>query len=423
MLSRILIAGRPNVGKSSLMNALLGYRRSIVWDVAGTTQDELCEKFEWDGKQVELVDGQGIDSEADEGLVRGMLSRADACVFLVDARSGILPMDRWLAEEIRRAEIPVLLGVNKAESLYEDIVWDFAELGFEEMLAFSAAHRLHTDKIKDWCVSHALPTEVGASEGEMLTISILGRPNAGKSTLMNRLCGEAVSKVSPVAMTTRDAVAHEVEYGGRRFRLLDTAGIRRRKNRKEPIEVFSIHASKRALRESDLVFLLLRSTEELTDQDKKLLALIEEEGKPTVIFPNFWDLLDGESRRLFLRELKFYVAAQPYTVEPISAATGWHADRCLKAALKLSQHLGKRITTSRLNDRMKQIISRNPPPVRGTGNFNLLYVSQVKETPPTFVFFGNRQVPESYRRYLKNEIRKEFGFHGTPLRLLFREKR
>lgn len=420
------LIGRPNVGKSSLYNALLGYRRSIVLDKPGTTLDLVREKVNW--APLTLIDSQGIFDEGDEQALKEILETTEVFLFVVDGQVGVTPFDRWLAQEILKTKKPTLLIVNKCDGNKAGSLSDFSELGFGEGVEVSAAHRKGLNELKEWCRGHlnVSPTEeIFEEEEEPIKLALIGRPNAGKSTLMNKLCRKRVSRVSPLPHTTRDPVSFEIEQQGKRIKILDTAGMRRPRSEKESIEQYSIHASTRALKEAHVVFLLINSSEAITDQDMRLLSLIERQKKPTVVLLNFWDKLSGEKRRHFVEDSDFARYLRQFKVQPLSAKTGWNVDKLMTWVVKLAEQGDKRIKTSQLNKFVKEVIGKNPPPAAGSGNFNILYASQVKTKPPTFIFFMNRKgnLPESYQRYIENQIKGRLGFRSQPIRLYFRAAR
>jgi GTPase len=436
MEPNVVIIGRPNVGKSSLLNALVGYRRAIVWDEPGTTLDDVTERLTWNEKPFLLVDSQGIFSEADEPVLKRLIERGDVFVFVVDGISGPTPFDRWIAGFVKAAHKRVLLCVNKIEAKESFSETDFAELGFDETLSVSAAHRFNFTTLKTWIegavaglVSGESDVEVevirqtAVTEGEApLSIAFIGRPNTGKSTLMNLLCGKQVSRVSPLPLTTRDSVGFEMQTPAGRVRLIDTAGMRRPRSEKGSIEIFSVQASTRAMRDADVVFLLIGSPEGVTDQDVRLLNLIVNEGRPTAVLLNFWDLLSSTERKNFLDGTDFKSYLSQFHLLPISGLKGFNTKEILPLAFRMYKQAQKRVKTSRLNEVVEKIIASNPPPTAGRQNFNILYASQVRVDPPTFVFFMNRQgsIPESYRVYMEKQLKKKLGFKGQSIRVLFR---
>lgn len=425
------LIGRPNVGKSSLYNALLGFRRSIVLDKPGTTLDLVREKVKW--APLTLIDSQGIFDEGDSEALKEILASSDVFLFVVDAQVGVTPFDQWLAKEIRKTKKPCLLIVNKCDGKKDFGAEDFSEFGFGEAIEVSAAHRKGLNEVKTWCRNVlGLQEELQETDGFIrdseegpIRLALIGRPNAGKSTLMNKLCRKKVSRVSPLPHTTRDPVSFEIESQGREVKIIDTAGIRRPRSQKESLEQFSIHASTRALKEAHVVFLLINCSEAITDQDMRLLSLIERSKKPTVVLLNFWDKLSGEERRHFIGNSDFSRYLKRFKTQPISGKTGWNVDKLMKWVVTLADQSEKRIKTSDLNRFVKDVISKNPPPAAGSGNFNILYASQVKTKPPTFIFFMNRKgnLPESYQRYIENQIKGRLGFKSQPIRLHFRAAR
>lgn len=446
---RIALIGRPNVGKSSLFNALIGFRRTIVLDMPGTTLDLIVEKVNWDGVEVDLADTQGIFDEHDGAVLNRLLSTSDAFMFVVDALTGITPFDRWLASVVVGQRKPTMVVVNKAERDGESSTSDFASLPFENIIAASAAHRINIDELKNWCLSLVpkavkkapairAPKEIEISDldakeveddeddtGEPITLALIGRPNAGKSTIMNTLAKEYVSRVSDIPHTTRDAVSFELNTPKGIVRLIDTAGIRRPRAEKEDLEIYSISASTRFIQQADVVFLVLAAHEPITDQDMRLLSLLEREGKPAAVLLNFWDVVPGDKKNTILEDSDFYCFLERFKTVPVSGLTGLGMERLLPLARHLYKQSHRRVKTSELNRIVEAIVSKNPPPSGGKHSFNILYASQVKVDPPTFVFFMNRkgQLPPGYQRFLENKLRDRLGFKSQAIRLFFRSTR
>lgn len=435
----IALMGRPNVGKSSLFNALMGFRRAIVLDMPGTTRDIIEEAPSWSPKEgqpgfLNLLDSQGIWSEKDEMALEEVVDRADLFLFVVDASAGITPFDRWIATRIKQSGKRTLLIINKIDVPKAYGEAEFATLGFSEMISTSAAHRWEIEPLRDWCIAAAggrvlTPEEeaiaaaaTSADEDETLNIVFLGRPNAGKSTLINRLAGKKISLVSPEPLTTRDPVAFETMTRLGKVRVLDTAGVRRPRSKKEDLEIFSIQASIRSIHQADVVFLLIPSHEGISDQDMRLLNLIEKEGKNPVILLNFWDKLNAEEKRNFLPNMEFLEALRPYKIMPISGKTGYNVHRIIPLAHELATTSKMRVRTSKLNRFVEILKNNNPPPARGRASFNIMYASQVRVEPPTFVFFMNRKanLPESYQKYVENSLRRSLGFKNQNIRVFFR---
>lgn len=420
---KIVLIGRPNVGKSSLFNALLGFRRAIVLDQPGTTVDLVAEKAKW--ANIELIDSQGIFGEGDTEILNKILQTADAFLFVVDTQTGATAFDRWIASEILKTRKPTLLLLNKADGKIRYEEEDFAELGFTENLTTSAAHRKNLELVKEWCLRFGdAEPEVGPEE-PVIRVALIGRPNTGKSTLMNRLCGEDISIVSPIPHTTRDPITHELETHDAKVKIIDTAGIRRPRSQKEKLEVFSVQASTRMIRDCDVVLLCIASHEAVTDQDMRLLSLIQREGRPAVVLLNFWDRLKAEERKHFLENSEFTRVISGFKILQISGKTGMGTDVILSMVKQLYKKSHHRTKTSKVNEIIKEIIQKNPPPTFGRQNFNILYGSQVRVDPPSFVFFMNRKanLPQAYKNYLENQLKRRLGLKSQSLRVFFRESR
>jgi len=418
----IALVGRPNVGKSSLLNGLLGYRRAIVLDQPGTTMDIVGERVEWVESPLSILDSQGIFDEGDSSVIEMLDERADAFLFVVDALSGPTPFDKWIAQLLLQRKKPILLCVNKTEAKKSYAASDFASLGMDTAVEVSAEHRRNLEEIREWC-QKLVEGDAMEPVTEPVNLALIGRPNTGKSTLMNRLCSSEVSRVSPIPHTTRDTVTQEIQTKLGLVRLLDTAGMRRPRSKKEDLETFSIQATTRALREADVVLLLINCSEAITDQDMRLLNLVTREGKPTVVLLNFWDMLTPKERKHYLEESELARYLVGFKTVPFSGLTGLGTDDIYPMIFRLYNQGKKRIKTSKLNRIVERMIQKNPPPTRGKQNFNILYASQVRTEPPSFVFFMNRKtsLPESYQKYLENDLRKHLGLKSQPIRLFFRE--
>lgn len=424
---RIAIMGRPNVGKSSVFNALLGRKRSIVSGAPGTTVDLIVESVSWGGRQVELIDSEGIFVDENKTMVPA-LETAHLYLLVVDAISGLHPYDRTLVCELQKRHKPVLVCVNKSEGKKRDPS-EFYELGIGDIAVVSAAHRSGFSEIKEWCMDwhrKLIPCDHGSvlDKSWLFTLAIVGKPNTGKSTLMNRLCQRYVSKVDSQALTTRDTIGFEIYTDFGRVRLLDTAGLRRPARIQDSIEKLSALATRSAIRSADVVFVLLASHEGVADQDRRLIQFVAKSGKPAALLFNFWDKLTPGAKNRFIKNCReeFAELLRTYTVLPMSALLDKNPAQCLYLALKLFQKSGERIPTSKLNEILKTMIAKNPPPSSGAGFFNILYASQVKTKPPTFVFFMNRKgaLPRSYQRFLTNQIRQRLGLKSQAIRLHFR---
>jgi len=418
-MKEVVLIGRANVGKSSLLNALLGYRRTIVLDFAGTTVDRVAERPKWGNGQIELVDTLGIMSENPD-LFHVQLGQADLAIFVVDVQAGITPLDRWIQHQLKLSGVTVWVVANKIEGLPEGSGAEFAGFGFDQLHLMSVAHRVGVADLRDAILQQIMVSEEVAEQ--MTTVTLLGRPNTGKSTLLNRLVQKNVSAVSPKPLTTRDYVVQRFQNRGRMYQVIDTAGIRRPRSKKEDVEIFSVQASQRALRLADVALLCIASHESITDQDMRLLNMVERSRKPAVILLNFWDQLEESARKDFVKNTDFAQYVGQFPSLAISGKTGFSVSRLLPLVDKLARKASERMKTSQVNRMVRDIVTKNPPPTRGKKSFNILYSSQVKAQPPTFVLFTNRQesMPESYQKYIENQLKKKLGLKGQALRIYFR---
>jgi GTP-binding protein len=438
----VAIVGRPNVGKSTLFNRIVGRRQAIVDEQAGLTRDRLYARADWRGREFTLVDTAGLDQTARGELVentrRGTLSaieEADVIVFVVDVRTGLTTGDDEVAKLLRKGGRPVVLAANKAESPKDQgYLHDLYRLGLGEPMAVSALQGTGTGDLLDRVVD-VMPVETAAEEetGGETAITIIGRPNVGKSSLLNALLGEERSIVASIPGTTRDPVDTEVEVEGHRVRLVDTAGIRRKgvtKAGSKPgasIEHYSLLRAFKALDRSDVALLVIDAGEGILAQDQHIAGYAIEAGKGVVLVVNKWDLLPTEDRddsvwRVRIdREFQF-IPGLPTIYA--SAKTRRGVSRVLPAALQVAEARNKRIPTAQLNRLLREAVERNPPPPKKGRQLKLLYAAQGKERTPTIVFFANdpELVHFSYRRYLENQVRESFGFEGVPLRSVFRRR-
>jgi len=428
----VAIVGRPNVGKSTLFNRLLGGRKALVEDIPGTTRDRLYADLEWEGRPFTLVDTGGLDPTSDEPLaalvrrqVEIALAEADVVLLVVDAAQGPTATDLEIAEMLRRAGPPVLLVANKADNdRRRQAALQFYELGLGEPIAISAYHDLGLGELRRALAPLLPPAEAVAAAPPELALAIVGRPNVGKSLLLNAILGQERAVVSETPGTTRDAIDTPLEYAGRRLLLIDTAGIRRRGRIAPGLERHSVQRAQQAIRRCDVALLVIDASEGVTAQDTHIAGMVLEECKGLVIVANKWDLMPDseESRQRFaaeaLERLKF-VSWAPLAF--VSAKTGLNLPGLLELALEVGEKRSQRVPTARLNAVVREAVARHPPPV-GRRQFKLYYVTQAEVRPPTFVFFANdpNLLHFSYRRYLENAIRRHFDFEGTALRLVFR---
>lgn len=433
----VAIVGRPNVGKSTLFNCLLRENRALIEDRPGVTRDRLYGTATFGGREVILVDTGGIDTDPSHPFAEGILKHvqramadADVILFLIDGMSGLLPDDREIFGQLRRGKTPVVVAVNKCESPAREVAASEAfQLGVDVVVPISAAHRQGISDLTDALLDR-LPEaddEDDSVQEEAIRVAVVGRPNVGKSTLVNRLLGEDRCLVSEIAGTTRDAVDVDLRLNGRLYRFVDTAGLRRKAKITEHIERSSVYMAIRQIERADIVLLLVDPAEGVTNQDQQVASLIATTNRPAIVLANKWDILPDDKRKskdlpLDLREaLRFLPDA---TVLYTSGLTGRGLQRVAPAINKLYDTYHKRVATAALNRFLKDATEAAQPPTHRHHALHLLYMTQVRAAPPTFVIFVNfpEGVPESYKRYLKNQLRDKLGFEGVPTVLYFRKR-
>jgi GTP-binding protein len=431
-LPLVALVGRPNVGKSSLFNRFVGERIAIVEDIPGTTRDRLYGKADWAGHAFDLVDTGGLEigdvgdmSERVRNQATVAVNEADVIILVADLREGVTAADIEVAAFLRRSGKPVVLAVNKGDSAaHRASAGDFWALGLGEPFAVSALHGTSSGDLLDAVVAHLPPLEPEPDEG-ILRVAIVGRPNVGKSSLLNRLLGEDRVIVSPIAGTTRDPIDVKVSYMDREIVLVDTAGIRRRGRVEPGIEKYSVLRAMRAVERCDVVVLLVDATEGVTAQDAHVAGAIEEHGKGAIIAVNKWDLIEKDTYTVnaftdrIRQELKFL----PYApVLFISALTGQRATKVLEKAVEIETVRRQRVTTGELNRFLAEAQAMHPAPGHHGKPLRFRYATQASVAPPVFVFFVNDPeiVHFSYQRYLENQLRERFGFAGTAIRMVFR---
>lgn len=440
----VAIVGRPNVGKSTLFNRLVGERRAIVQNEPGTTRDRVYGTAEWVGVEFTVIDTGGLqdddeiasDPEALETHIAqqtreqasAAITEADVIVFMVDTTMGPTAGDAEIAAMLRRADKPTLLASNKADSVgRRERVYEFYELGLGDPIGISAYHGNGTGDLLDKIVEN-LPDAEEEEETEGPRIAIVGRPNVGKSRLLNALLGQERSIVSDLPGTTRDSMDTQIEWEGEPITLIDTAGIRRRGRVEHGIERVSVMRSMRAIDRADVVLLLIDATEDFTAQDLHIAGYVEEQKKGLVVVVNKWDLIEKDSHTMEIyrkraRSQLDFMAYAPVVF--ISAKLGLRVGQAIDAALTVVKERNKRVSTAQLNKVLKDAVAKHQPPSRPGKWVKFFYATQADTSPPTFIFFCNdpKQIHFSYRRYLENELREAFGFQGTPLRLSFRSRR
>ena len=430
----VAVVGRPNVGKSTLFNKLVGKRVSIVEDVEGVTRDRLYCDTDWCGKAFTLIDTGGLDVRSDDEMLSHIREQAkvavdiaDCILFVVDGRAGVTSNDREVASFLRRSGKPIVLAVNKLDNNEVDKTYDFYELGIGEPFAVSAVQGMGLGDLLDAVAEH-LPECDGDGEDDVLDIAIVGKPNAGKSSLTNKILGYDRVIVSNIAGTTRDAIDTPFERDGVRYNLIDTAGIRKKSSVDRGVEQYSVLRALAAVRRADVVFVVIDSADGVTEQDVKICGYVHEQGKPSVIVMNKWDAVekDTHTSAIMTKQLAAQLKFMDYFVAVyVSAMTGQRVEKLLAEARNVYEQASRRITTSVLNDVVRDAILAVEPPSDNGRRLKVLYATQSDVCPPTFVFFVNDEklVHFSYRRYLENSLRKAFEFRGTPIRLVFRNRR
>lgn len=432
----VAIVGRPNVGKSMLFNKLVGQRLSIVEDTPGVTRDRLYAGCEWCGRQFDIVDTGGIEPTADSEILAFMreqaqiaISSADVIIFVADLRTGVTASDKDVANMLLRSRKPVVLAVNKADSTgpTDPGVYEFYSLGLGDPIPVSAIHGHGTGDLLDECLKYFPPETETEPEDYYIRVAVIGKPNVGKSSLVNHILGEKRVIVSDVAGTTRDAVDSPLENKHGKYIFIDTAGIRRKSKVEERVEKFSVMRAQMAIERADVCLIMIDARDGVTEQDTKIAGLAHEAGKASIIVANKWDLVEKETgtlekmRKEIMRDLSFMSYAP---VLFISALTGQRTDKLFELINYVSDQNSMRITTGMLNDVLADAQARVQPPTDKGRRLKIYYITQTGVKPPTFVVFCNSRelFHFSYQRYLENQIRGVFGLEGTPVRMVIRQK-
>jgi GTP-binding protein len=428
----VAIVGRQNVGKSTLLNRLAGKRIAIVADMPGTTRDRVFADISWQYKSFTLVDTGGLEVQPSSTISQGVkeqvqtaIAEADVIIFLVDSEAGVVPADLEVAEMLRRSSKPLILAANKSDNpKRESQAVEFYEMGLGEPLAISAYHGRGTAELLDR-VGALLPPQEPEIETGAMKLAIVGRPNVGKSTLLNSLLGEERAIVDKTPGTTHDAVNTPLDFGGKSVILIDTAGIRRRGRWGKGVERYSVIRALRAIDEADVVLLVLDATELLTSQDEHIAGYIQQAAKGVILVVNKWDLAVNqdmnETKNYIRKKLKFMSYAP---VVYSSAKFGQGVDRVMPQTFEVYQERQKRIATTEVNSVVQQAVAAHNLPRKGKKQLKILYATQAEVNPPTFVFFVNdpKLIHFSYQHYLENKLRQSFGFAGTPLRFVFKTR-
>ncbi|MEG1613241.1 MAG: ribosome biogenesis GTPase Der [Clostridia bacterium] len=430
----VAIVGRPNVGKSTFFNKIVGKRISIVEDTPGVTRDRLYADAEWCGTTFTIIDTGGLEIKSEDEMWMHIKAQAEIAVetadlvlFMLDGKLGLTSEDYEVAKYLRKSGKPMLLVVNKLDNNETERLYDFYQLGCGEPIGISAQQAMGLGDLLDEIVKNIKHFSAEDEETDVLKIAVVGKPNAGKSSIVNRLLGYDRVIVSDIAGTTRDAIDTTFTVDGKKYMLIDTAGIRRKRSIEEDLEQYSVMRSLGAVRRADVVMVIIDSSEEISEQDIKLAGYVHEQGKPSLIVMNKWDLVEKDNhtmtkfKRQLDEELKFMYYFKPMFV---SAKTGQRAGELLTASRKVFENSTKRITTGLLNDVLQEAILTNEPPSKNGRRLKIYYTTQVATAPPAFVIFVNDEtiMHFSYKRYLENAIRRSFDFSGTPIKIIIRNK-
>ena len=433
----VAIVGRPNVGKSTLFNVIAGDTISIVKDTPGVTRDRIYADCDWLNMNFTLIDTGGIEPDSKDIILSQMreqaeiaISTADVIIFIVDVRQGLVDSDSKVADLLRKSHKPVVLAVNKVDSVakYGNDVYEFYNLGIGEPVAVSAASRLGIGDLLDEVVKHFNSEQMEEEEDERPRIAVVGKPNVGKSSIINKLVGENRVIVSDIAGTTRDAVDTEVIHEGTPYVFIDTAGLRRKSKIKEELERYSIIRTVSAVERADVVVVVIDATEGVTEQDAKIAGIAHERGKGIIVAVNKWDAIEKTDKTIYeyTRKIKEVLSFIPYAEYLfISAATGQRLTKLFEMIDVVRQNQNLRVATGVLNEIMTEAVAMQQPPSDKGKRLKIYYMTQVAVKPPTFVIFVNDKdlMHFSYTRYLENQIRNAFGFKGTSLKFLVRERK
>ncbi len=433
----VAIVGRPNVGKSTLFNALAGGMISIVKDTPGVTRDRIYAEVSWLDREFTLVDTGGIEPESKDIILSQMreqaqiaIDTADVIIFLTDVRQGLVDADSKVADMLRRSAKPVLLVVNKVDSFEKFMpdVYEFYNLGIGEPLPVSSASRLGLGDMLDEVIKYFPQRAKSEEEDERPRVAIIGKPNVGKSSIINKLLGEQRVIVSDIAGTTRDAIDTDIVYNGKEYVFIDTAGLRRKSRIKEELERYSIIRAVSAVERADVVLMVIDAVEGVTEQDAKIAGIAHERGKGIIIVVNKWDAIEKNDKtmREYENEVRRVLSFMPYAeIMYVSAQTGQRLVKLYDMIDMVLENQTLRVATGVLNEIMTEAVAMQQPPSDKGKRLKLYYITQVSVKPPTFVIFVNDKelMHFSYTRYLENKIREAFGFRGTSLRFFIRERK
>ena len=430
----VAIVGRPNVGKSTFFNKVVGKRISIVEDKPGVTRDRLYADAEWCGHAFTLVDTGGIEIKSNDKMWQHIKKQAeiavdlaDVIVFFVDGKQGLIPEDYDVADYLRMSRKPIVLAVNKIDNNEQELIYDFYSLGIGDPIGISAEQSKGIGDILDEIISKFKNKVEPTENDEVLNIAVVGKPNAGKSSLVNKILGYERVIVSDVAGTTRDAIDTTFSWNGRKFNIIDTAGMRRKSTIDDEVEQYSVMRSLYAIRRADVVLVVIDSSETVSEQDVRICGYVHEQGKPSLVLMNKWDTVEKDTYTVnkFKKDLDEKLKFMDYYVPLfISAKTGQRLDRVMGGILEVYEEASKRVSTGTLNDVIQDAVSVTEPPTKNGKRLKILFATEASTNPPTFIFFVNdaELMHFSYKRYLENTLRKAFEFKGSPIRLIVRNK-
>ncbi len=432
----VAIVGRPNTGKSTFFNKICGKRISIVDDLPGVTRDRIYADAEWCGHAFTMVDTGGLDVKSDDTFQKSIKTQAqiaidlaEVIVFIVDGMAGLVPADYEVAELLRKTKKPVVLVVNKLDKFEVEKTYDFYQLGLGEPYPISCAQSKGLGEVLDAIVnSFSFKVEADADD-EAIKIAVVGRPNAGKSSIVNRILGEDRVLVSNVAGTTRDAIDTDFKYNGKKYTIIDTAGMRRQRSvLKESVEGYSVIRAMEAIKRADVVLIVFDASEEISEQDVRIAGYVHEENKPSIVVMNKWDLVekDGNTINNYQKMLEDKLSFMSY-FKPLylSALTGKRLEKIMPTVNEVHENSTRRITTGTLNEIIQKAILSQEPPTKKGKKLKIMYATQAETNPPTFVIFVNDAtlVHFSYERFLENRLRDAVNFEGTPIKLVFKNRK
>lgn len=433
----VAVVGRPNVGKSTLFNALAGQKISIVKDTPGITRDRIYADINWLGRSFTLIDTGGIEPDSKDVILSQMreqaeiaINTADVIIFMVDVRQGLVDADAKVADMLRRSQKPVILAVNKVDNVnkYMADVYEFYNLGIGDPHPISAANQMGLGDMLDEVIAHFGEESQEEEEDDKIRVAIVGKPNVGKSSLINKMLGENRLIVSDVAGTTRDAVDTPITHNVKEYIFIDTAGLRRKNKIKEDLERYMIVRTVSAVERADIVVLLIDAVEGVTEQDAKIAGIAHERGKAVIIAVNKWDAIEKNNKTVkeYESKIREILSYMPYAeITYISALTGQRLNKLYDLIDMVAENHAMRVATGVLNEIMAEAVALQQPPSDKGRRLKLFYITQAAVKPPTFVIFVNDKnlMHFSYTRYIENKIREAFGFKGTPLKFIIRERK